>query len=318
MLTELTEGQKKMMVEIKDEYIQKFNTYKKIDVKACTEYVHWLYTLSKLEVPEVVVVSSPLAAQYYVNGIKFEGDINNVKLTKKLDYQEFASYGNYSDYGWVAYYDFFTRIGVINNELFNRFKDLIDIGIYDMIQLNELCVVSELPTKIQKRGRNLHGQSSPAIEFADGFKLWYWNGIRVNQQLIEKPETITRADILAQNNAEIRRCYMEKLTAKTYYDILTDGKGLNMLDSTFDEQGNIMRLYETKESDDLTREKVQFLECICPSTRDVYNIYPPSQKAKTAWEAKYDTFGNKKIYARQGDVGMFQKGLNIDKPIIET
>jgi hypothetical protein len=63
-------------------------------------------------------------------------------------------------------------------------------------------------------------------------------------------------------------------------------------DVEFDEQG----------------EKVILLEVICPSTNRVYHLYPPNQNAKTCFEAKASTFGNKAIVYRHGDVGLFKVG----------
>jgi hypothetical protein len=33
-------------------------------------------------------------------------------------------------------------------------------------------------------------------------------------------------------------------------------------------------------------EDVQVLECVCPSTERVYNLYPPNQSSRNVWDAK--------------------------------
>ena len=131
-------------------------------------------------------------------------------------------------------------------------------------------------------------------------------------------DKITKEDILKESNAEVRRCYMESLGAKIYYDILSDGKGLELIDEDLDNQGNSMKLFSTTINDDIIEKKVQFIEVIDPSTGRMYNLFPPSQKCKNVWEAKANTFNDEKLYIRQGDVGMVKIGSQTTQPIIES
>jgi hypothetical protein len=57
----------------------------------------------------------------------------------------------------------------------------------------------------------LHNASGPAIQYRDGWALWYWHGVRVNEQIIMRPETITAEQILAEQNAEVRRVMLERM-----------------------------------------------------------------------------------------------------------
>ena len=237
---------------------------------------------------------------------------------KKLEFFSFGSYIGCSALSWTAFYDYFTRIGILDHEKFNEYKKHTDLSIYDTIQLKNVCIVSRLPISIKRKGMRLHSEDSPAIEFKDGYKLYYWSGLTVPEKLIMSPETITKNDILSISNAEVRRCYMEKLGAKKYYDILSDGKGLKLIDSCIDNQGNIMKLWETTINDDIINKKVQFLECECPSTHRIYNIYPPNQQSKTCKEAKYSTFLNVKGKYRQGDVMLQDISKDYDNCLVET
>jgi hypothetical protein len=129
---------------------------------------------------------------------------------------------------------------------------------------------------------------------------------------------LTKDDILGTDNAELRRALMEILGAKRYYDIISDGKGLKLIDEDTDHQGFPMRLYETKKKDDISEKKVQFLEVVDPSTGRVYNIYPPKQNAKNVWDAKAQTFSDQKLFVRQGDVGLTRVGFDEEMPVQET
>ena len=108
---------------------------------------------------------------------------------------------------------------------------------------------------------------------------------------------------------------MEIIGAEKYYEALG---GVVVLDEDTDDQGHRMRLFETKKADDIIKKKVQFLECVCPSTLRVYNIYPPSQKCKNVWAAKADTFSNQKIAYRHGDVALLNINKSFSKPLIES
>ncbi len=234
------------------------------------------------------------------------------------EYFNFSSYLSYYDIYWLSFYKYMETICKIDNKDYNKYCEVLDLGIYDSLKFENFCIVSKLPTIIKRKVTKLHSNNSPAIEFGDNYKLYFWNGICVSEKLIMTPELITKEDILKETNAEKRRCYMEVLGAKKYYDIISDGKGLNLLDEDIDYQGYPMRLYETTFTDKIASSKVQFLEVTDPSTDRVYNLYPPSQKCKNVWEAKANTFNDEKLFIRQGDVGFIKNGTITNKPLIET
>ena len=206
----------------------------------------------------------------------------------------------------------------IDNSIYTKYCEVLELGIYDSIQLNGFCIVSKLPTIVKRKMTKLHSDNSPAIEFGDNYKLYFWNGTCVSEKLIMTPELITKEDIMKETNAEVRRCFMEVLGAKKYYDILSDSKGLLLLDEDTDHQGFPMKLYETTFEDEISSSKVQFLEVTDPSTGRVYNLYPPSQNCKNVWVAKANTFNDEKLFVRQGDVGLINLNKQTNKPLIET
>ena len=182
----------------------------------------------------------------------------------------------------------------------------------------EVIFISEKPLYIKIEDDLLHSESSPAVLYKDGNSLYFWRGISVPEQLIMNPESITKENLLNTDNAELRKCYMEKLGTKKYYDIISDGKGLRKLDSSIDQNGNVMTLWQTTEDDDIINEPIQFLECECPSTGDIFTIYPTRFDCKTALEAKESTFNNTKIAFRHGDVGIEYLNEEFSLPLIES
>jgi hypothetical protein len=58
--------------------------------------------------------------------------------------------------------------------------------------------------------RRLHYEMGPAIEYRDGSGLWFWKGTQVTEQTILRPETFKAEEILAEQNAEVRRIQIER------------------------------------------------------------------------------------------------------------
>ena len=130
-----------------------------------------------------------------------------------------------------------------------------------------------------------------------------------------RPSEINKTDLEeVSDNAEMRRVYIEILGVTKYFKILSNGRGLKVHDQDIDHQGYPMKLM----SFDFEGESIQVLECTCPSTERVYNIYPPSQNVKNVWDAKADTFRGEKLSHRHGDVGLVDVNNNHDRPLLET
>jgi hypothetical protein len=110
-------------------------------------------------------------------------------------------------------------------------------------------MVSERPTVInreltdptQPRGwgsHRLHSAEGPAIAWSDGWGVWAWHGIRVPQHVIEAPETLTTIEILAEENAEVRRVMIERFGAAR---LLREGNA-DKLDADEDQFGRPRQL----------------------------------------------------------------------------
>lgn len=318
VIEKLTEEQEAMIPVIKKKYLdfvfeREVKPFTDEQKKRLTDDVNWLYGLANLPAPKFGVhfAESPLQAQRMANLMKEFGEDNwegqEWPKNKAPEFFSFAYYGNYSDLCWVAHFDFFTEIGVIDHPDFNRYRDFILEGVYDMLQFDTVCIVISAPVEINRKEILPHGESRPAIRFLDGYSLYFWNGVSVPKQLIMSPETLTKEDIQRDaKNAEIRRCYMEKLGAYQFYTIL--GGAVDLTDRAIDTAGNLMKLYTTKEPDSVINQKLQFLEVMCPSTFRVYTLYPPKRSDGKFYDsvvdAKAATFSNMGLSIRHGDVGL--------------
>ena len=170
---------------------------------------------SQVESQVVSQVESQVESQVWSQVVsQVERQVRSQVERQKLEVFSFASYGSVWDYGWVAFYEYFKEIGVKFNpdllERFNNFVFLLKSGIYDMVQLEGVCIVSGMPTVINRDAENrLHSKDSPAIKFADGYKEYFYHGMAVPEKWILHPEKLKKADWSNEQNLEKRRVIQE-------------------------------------------------------------------------------------------------------------
>ena len=91
----------------------------------------------------------------------------------------------------------------------------------------QFVMVCERPTVIhleltdpeRPRGwdsHRLHCETGPAVAWPDGWGVWAWHGVRVPQHVVEQPDRITASEILAEENAEVRRVMIERKTPEAF------------------------------------------------------------------------------------------------------
>ena len=87
------------------------------------------------------------------------------------------------------------------------------------IMHEEFCMVSDFPCRLRVDEENRpHCADGPSHEWRDGWRLYYWHGVRVNAQIIEAPQTLTPAQIDAETNAEVRRVMIDRFGARRYME----------------------------------------------------------------------------------------------------
>lgn len=78
-----------------------------------------------------------------------------------------------------------------------------------------LAVISDRPTEVSRGfdsagNRVLHNEEGPAIRWADGWAIWAIEGVRVTEQIVMTPETLTLEQIADENNMEVQRIMRER------------------------------------------------------------------------------------------------------------
>ena len=207
-------------------------------------------------------------------------------IRQNIKYNIFGWYIRCDDLGWVAFYDYFQRANLLkyNSPLFEDYKRLVGSGVFSSIQFENICFVCALPISVKVDDRKrLHSINSPAIEWKDGWGLYFIHGVTVPEYVVMNPEKITVQDIEKEENAEIRRVKINRYGQDKF---LKDSGSIKVHE---DDYGTLWK------KDLLNDEPIIMVELInsTPEPDNSFKHYfirvPPT--VKTAHEAVGWTFG---------------------------
>jgi len=123
-----------------------------------------------------------------------------------------SGYGQH-DAAWLAFYDFFQRACALEERTM-PLRGLVEIaesaGWY--LPHQHICWITERQRRVCRNSRGqLHSHDGMAVEYPDGWGLWAWNGVRVNEQIILTPDTLTPEQIAKETNAQVRQVMVERI-----------------------------------------------------------------------------------------------------------
>ena len=228
----------------------------------------------------------------------------------KLKYIDTCSYGDINDFGWVSFHDYFVSIGIVKDDKFNSFKDLISANYFSMIQLEKAVIIIENPIHVHYPKDCLHSTKEMAIKWADGYGFYSVNGRNVEANIFESVvndkfsfEDFQKLDnedvkaaiitIIKENNgnkgvldflgAELIDEQIIKHGKQPIYDFnrldLLQSDNLDSIIISYKDYQETQRLYKTKEtfswandSQGNTGVKLAWNEMTCPSTGQTYLI----------------------------------------------
>lgn len=308
--------------------------------EATTEYLEYIYELGGEEKPMVLFADTPKdyvkkhsllcvtrvedeILKAYEDGESYEAVLDKYvakanedeafkeeakKASKGISKTNYFFLANSYSRCYLTWYRFIAKeFNLGSPELVEKVEKLYNLVIQSSIQQcffqPKYILVLKNPDKVSFEDGKPHCEDGPAIKYSD-WEGYYWKGGKVPKELIMSPDKVDRAMIEEWcDNAETRRAFIEVLGVSSYFNKIGD-TDLKIVDEDYDDQKNIMKLYEFEFEGDT----VQVLEVVCPSTDRVYNLYPPSQKCTNVYEAKADTFNQEKLVYRHGDVGLTVKG----------
>jgi hypothetical protein len=177
----------------------------------------------------------------------------------------------------------------------------IDLPIYEKFQYYEeaaihggpramhkdFCMVSDRPEFIHQDNENRpHCESGPYCRWRDGWSLWYIHGVKVTQQIVECPETLTAAQIRDEPNVEVRRVMLERFGAERF---------MSESNASLRAEDDWGKLWEIPEAPDVENEPLVLVEMLNSTPESDGSIHtfhervPPNMKtplAALAWQAQ--------------------------------
>ena len=118
--------------------------------------------------------------------------------------------------GWLSFYDYFRQQGLV---CCDRMAGLIGVSqscgwawMY-----TGAAIYTERPNVLSRdeQGR-LHSESGLAIGYPDGWGIYAIHGVRLTEQIVMHPETLTVEQIEAEQNSEVRRVMMDRFGTERF------------------------------------------------------------------------------------------------------
>ena len=120
---------------------------------------------------------------------------------------------------WPAYLDFFQNVIGIELPDYDKLRHYETAARHGGPRYMHAMfwVVSDRPTVVGRddQGRP-HSDTGPQLAWKDGFKTWYIHGVRVNEQIVMRPDTLTTKQIDDEGNAEVRRVMLDRFGWSRY------------------------------------------------------------------------------------------------------
>lgn len=284
-IEKLTAEQEAMIPVYRDKWIKIGTCCDPCNLEESKKYAKMAYDAAGLKCPDkFYLVDSPMAAA------KLEVELSGKKFSKKEDYND-ALYKainsqifGYHEAGWLSYYEFMWKeLGITDCA---KLEGLIGIAKncgwwapytdYVILQHRheELHVDNEF---------RLHNEKGPAVRYRDGYSVWAINGIRVNEQIVMRPETLTVEQINNEANQDIRSIMIDRLGWSKYLE-KSNAKCVDFRDN--DIEG-------TKEALYISPIGGRRLVVTCPTGR-VFALGVP-EEMRTCEQAQFWLSGNRKV-----------------------
>ena len=192
------------------------------------------------------------------------------------------------DWWWFAFYDYFQEIWIDSweqKENFKKLKEISDLGVYDVLYYDWLCIVSLLPTQIKSDEKmRLHNSNDMAIQWKDWYGQYYIHWVNFSPEDFEKWKNITAKELITRPNQDQKRAMMMEYGNNK---LIKELKAEKVNEDT-DDSGYVMTLYKIVDDKD-PDWMMMFYEAIDPSKNEkVVLRVPPTMQ--TAYEAKMWTF----------------------------
>lgn len=201
MLDKLSKEQEALKEKLRNEWVEYcLSGNCELDYSKAEAGIEFIYDRIKKPKPLILIADSPMS-----------GVCISRIFGSKVENTDWIGCG--SDAGWISFYDYFTRIGVLENEDFNKLNSFMRSGVWDTLFHEKLCILVRRPISVIKNERGqLHNPNGKAVEFKDKWGIYCLNGVRMKQEHIETPaEKLDVKEIINEKNVDIRRELIRKI-----------------------------------------------------------------------------------------------------------
>jgi hypothetical protein len=174
---------------------------------------------------------------------------------------------------WICYLTFFRDAAGLNLKEYAAFKHYEDAATYGGPRMmhKKFCIVSERPTALRTYIRNgvhvAHCEDGPSHLWGDGWALWHLDGVKVDEQVVLRPDTQTIEQIRVEPNEEVKRVRIERFGWERYLR----NTGAKVINSRRND------VEATQESLMRGPDGETVLVCACPSTARTYALEVPDE-----------------------------------------
>jgi hypothetical protein len=303
LIEELTPEQEEALYEHRDMWLDKvfgYKCYNNFNEERAVKAIKKIYQYCDAGDCDVVVMGSPMGIQQYLNTLNRKNDPN-----AKTRYFDFSSYVNYSDFGWLSFYEYFLKhLNLIQDkrEELEMMIDAVECS-FMSVQLEGLCVISKYPTFIARNENNdMNSVDGPAIKFEDGFELYYINGFEIEKEMFDmlSEKKVTFEMFTKEENEEVKSAilsfYQQKFGDEYLFLFLSDN--MKEVDTYVDKKdpkylvgttgGMNIGVY-TLFKGIVNGFNVAYVRCYCPSTDRMFflGVEPDTRNAKDGIASLY-------------------------------
>ena len=199
----------------------------------------------------------------------WEQQLNQQPLLQIVDFLGFAYYGlllpglDASTIGWMDF-----CISVLNCDRDPKQWEAVESLISEcgcILPFEKTCIICDRPTKLSFDSEyRLHAEGEAAIQFADGYSLYYYHGVPLPEKYRVHPHQWQAQWLLEESNAELRRVLIQGIGY---------GRICQELQAT---QLDRWREYTLLKIDnEVDVEPIYLLKMTCPSTGFIHAMRVP-------------------------------------------
>ena len=213
-ITTLTAGQIERFADYRERWLAHGLSAAAADRGKAEEAIANAYRCAGLAAPTVFVwLDSPLRGAIGAAMLAQVGDQVGDQVGAQVWH---ACYGQH-DASWLAFYEFFEReCGLECCEKLRGMQTAAQHCGWWWPFANAVIITERPRTLVHDAEGRLHREDGPALQYPDGWGIWAWHGVRVPQDVIERPETITVEQIEHERNAEVRRVLITRYGQDRY------------------------------------------------------------------------------------------------------